>query len=227
MFRERIGVVVEGTFDKSQTFTSSRLMVNHSNEYRPPKPGRRAGQVEDHRLGTHGGGPMIVHHRDRPRPRAACLAAAFGAVVGIEGGLRHRAGALKIVLGAVTAFLVCMLGANLTMVYALVTHDFSVQYVSHVGSRATPLVYTIVSLWSALEGSILFWGAILAVYVFAFARAHRRDPPTNPLLALGDDARGGRLLLLPHRRPGQPVRPGDARCRPTGRARTRCCRTTS
>ncbi|MGZ5959184.1 MAG: cytochrome c maturation protein CcmE [Myxococcaceae bacterium] len=39
MFRERIGVVVEGTFDKSQTFTSSRLMVNHSNEYRPPKPG--------------------------------------------------------------------------------------------------------------------------------------------------------------------------------------------
>ena len=35
----RIGVVVEGTFDKSQTFTSSRLMVNHSNEYRPPKPG--------------------------------------------------------------------------------------------------------------------------------------------------------------------------------------------
>jgi len=39
MFRERIGVVVEGTFEKSQTFSSSRLMVNHSNEYRPPKPG--------------------------------------------------------------------------------------------------------------------------------------------------------------------------------------------
>jgi cytochrome c-type biogenesis protein CcmE len=39
MFREGIGVVVEGTFDRSQLFTSSRLMVNHSNEYRPPKPG--------------------------------------------------------------------------------------------------------------------------------------------------------------------------------------------
>ena len=39
MFRERIGVVVEGTFDRSQTFSSQRLMVNHSNEYRPPKPG--------------------------------------------------------------------------------------------------------------------------------------------------------------------------------------------
>jgi cytochrome c-type biogenesis protein CcmE len=37
MFRERIGVVVEGTFDKSQVFSSNRLMVNHSNEYRAPK----------------------------------------------------------------------------------------------------------------------------------------------------------------------------------------------
>jgi cytochrome c-type biogenesis protein CcmE len=39
MFRERIGIVVEGTYDRSQTFTSQRLMVSHSNEYRPPKPG--------------------------------------------------------------------------------------------------------------------------------------------------------------------------------------------
>jgi cytochrome c-type biogenesis protein CcmE len=39
MFREGIGVVVEGTFDRSQVFTSNRLMVKHSNEYRPPKPG--------------------------------------------------------------------------------------------------------------------------------------------------------------------------------------------
>jgi cytochrome c-type biogenesis protein CcmE len=39
MFREGIGVVVEGTVDRSHVFTSNRLMVNHSNEYRPPKPG--------------------------------------------------------------------------------------------------------------------------------------------------------------------------------------------
>lgn len=39
MFREGIGVVVEGTFASTQVFTSDRLMVNHSNEYRPPKEG--------------------------------------------------------------------------------------------------------------------------------------------------------------------------------------------
>ena len=41
MFREEIGVVVEGTFDRSQTFKTHRLMVNHSNEYRPPAPGEK------------------------------------------------------------------------------------------------------------------------------------------------------------------------------------------
>jgi cytochrome c-type biogenesis protein CcmF len=57
--------------------------------------------------------------------------------------------------------------ANLAMVYALVTHDFSITYVAQVGSRATPLPVTIISLWSALEGSILFWGLILAAYTAA------------------------------------------------------------
>jgi cytochrome c-type biogenesis protein CcmE len=32
-----VGVVVEGTIDSTHVFKTSRLMVNHSNEYRPPK----------------------------------------------------------------------------------------------------------------------------------------------------------------------------------------------
>lgn len=40
MFREGIGVVVEGSYEKSGTFQSNRLMVNHSNEYRAPKDGQ-------------------------------------------------------------------------------------------------------------------------------------------------------------------------------------------
>lgn len=39
MFREGIGVVVEGTYDKSGVFRTNRLMVNHSNQYRPPRAG--------------------------------------------------------------------------------------------------------------------------------------------------------------------------------------------
>src|SRR5262245_13166445 len=54
--------------------------------------------------------------------------------------------------------------ATVAMIYALVTHQFDVKYVAQVGSRATPLFITIISLWSALEGSILFWAVVLAGY---------------------------------------------------------------
>lgn len=36
MFREGIGVVVEGTMTDAGVFTSDRLMVSHDNEYRAP-----------------------------------------------------------------------------------------------------------------------------------------------------------------------------------------------
>lgn len=39
MFRDNIGVVVEGTWSSAGVFESNRLMVNHSNEYRPPEEG--------------------------------------------------------------------------------------------------------------------------------------------------------------------------------------------
>src|SRR6478609_113747 len=47
MFREGIGVVVEGTYDNSGVFSSNRLMVKHSNEYRPPKPGEKPHDWKD------------------------------------------------------------------------------------------------------------------------------------------------------------------------------------
>jgi cytochrome c-type biogenesis protein CcmE len=39
MFREQIGVVVEGTMDKAGYFEGRRLMVSRSNEYRVPGEG--------------------------------------------------------------------------------------------------------------------------------------------------------------------------------------------
>jgi len=39
MFRDGMGVVVEGRYAANGTFNCTNLMVKHSNEYRPPKPG--------------------------------------------------------------------------------------------------------------------------------------------------------------------------------------------
>jgi len=74
-----------------------------------------------------------------------------------------------------------MVAANLLMVYALVTHDFSVSYVAQVGSRAVPTWVSIVSLWSSLEGSILFWGLVLGIYIAVATYAMRdRHADTMP-----------------------------------------------
>jgi cytochrome c-type biogenesis protein CcmF len=65
---------------------------------------------------------------------------------------------------------------------ALVTHDFSLSYVAANGSRETPLIFTISSLWGALQGSILLWTLILAVYTAAVALKFRKRV-TDPLVA--------------------------------------------
>ncbi|HLA79653.1 MAG TPA: cytochrome c-type biogenesis CcmF C-terminal domain-containing protein [Vicinamibacteria bacterium] len=78
-----------------------------------------------------------------------------------------------------------LVAANLLMVYALLAHDFSVGYVAQVGSRSLPVWVTVVSLWSSLEGSILFWGAILGVYVSVATWANRNRHPEYMPWAIG------------------------------------------
>jgi cytochrome c-type biogenesis protein CcmE len=46
MFRDGIGVVVEGTMTRSGSFESHRLMVSHNNEYQAPKPGHPVDQKQ-------------------------------------------------------------------------------------------------------------------------------------------------------------------------------------
>jgi cytochrome c-type biogenesis protein CcmF len=88
----------------------------------------------------------------------------FGVIATPFAVMRNRRDWLPYAYSAVyTNFLMVTL-ATVAMVIALVTHDFSVGYVAQVGSRATPLFYTLISLWGALEGSILFWAWVLAMY---------------------------------------------------------------
>ncbi|MEX2154035.1 MAG: cytochrome c maturation protein CcmE [Gemmatimonadaceae bacterium] len=42
MFRDSMGVIVEGRVGAGGVFEASNLMIKHSNEYRPPKPGEEA-----------------------------------------------------------------------------------------------------------------------------------------------------------------------------------------
>jgi cytochrome c-type biogenesis protein CcmE len=50
MFRENIGVVVEGTMTRGGYFQCNRLMVSHNNEYKAPKAGHPIDKKELEKL---------------------------------------------------------------------------------------------------------------------------------------------------------------------------------
>ena len=102
------------------------------------------------------------------------VASIVGAGVIVDGLVRKRPASLRagqiyaglILLGAVVA--------TVAMERALVTHDFSIAFVAENNSRATPLLYTLTGMWSALAGSILLWGLILSGYIAAMVWRFRR-----------------------------------------------------
>ena len=91
--------------------------------------------------------------------------ATVGTMVAFAAGRRPSAGGAAWTRRFAYGFAAAMAAANLLMVWALLAPDFSVGYVSQVGSRAVPAWVAVVSLWSSLEGSILFWGLVLGGYI--------------------------------------------------------------
>ncbi|MBX3312927.1 MAG: heme lyase CcmF/NrfE family subunit [Actinobacteria bacterium] len=65
---------------------------------------------------------------------------------------------------------------------ALITRDFSLEYVATHGSSATPALYNFATLWGALEGSILLWSLVLGLFTVAVALKFR-DRLDDPLVA--------------------------------------------
>lgn len=63
--------------------------------------------------------------------------------------------------------------AALSLIYALVTTDFSVKYVVLNTTRSTPIYYRVTALWGALEGSLLLWEWILIVFSALVAWIYR------------------------------------------------------
>jgi cytochrome c-type biogenesis protein CcmF len=106
---------------------------------------------------------------------ASLLISSAGALVAFAAGRTRSREGLRWAQRFAYAFAVVMIGATLLMEYALLTHDFSVSYVAQVGSRAVPTWVTISSLWSSLEGSILFWGFVLAIYIAIATFMTRND----------------------------------------------------
>src|SRR5216684_336768 len=116
---------------------------------------------------------------------ASVLVATTGAFIAYAAGAKRSPEGLRWSQRFAYAFAALMVAATGVMEYALITHDFSVQYVAHVGSTQVPLWVTIVSLWSSLEGSILFWGFILGIYIAVTTWINRNDHREYMPFAIG------------------------------------------
>jgi cytochrome c-type biogenesis protein CcmF len=103
------------------------------------------------------------------------VAASIGGVVTLAFALGQRKRHLQAV--GRSYVLLALVGAVLAvaaMERALITRDFTVQYVADNGSSRTPALYNVASLWAALEGSILLWVLVLTAYMALVVHKFRK-----------------------------------------------------
>jgi cytochrome c-type biogenesis protein CcmF len=101
---------------------------------------------------------------------------AFGVIMALVGAVcaagglsfsvvRNNTAARRFALRFIPYVLIGSLISVVAMQTALIRHDFSIAYVANNNARETPLLFTISGMWAALEGSILLWGFIIAMFL--------------------------------------------------------------
>src|SRR6516162_3687406 len=104
----------------------------------------------------------------------ACCCLAFGIVAAVrKDAVGYRLAETARRAGMASA--VAVTGAALSLVWAALTNDFSVEYILRHSNRALPTPYKLAALWSGQEGSLLFWSWLLACYGFVLRLRHKVD----------------------------------------------------
>ncbi|MCC7007364.1 MAG: cytochrome c biogenesis protein CcsA [Acidobacteria bacterium] len=95
----------------------------------------------------------------------AAFVTASGAFAASLAGARRRQTSL--VQGGIGLFHVVtalMLLGSAVMIYSFVIGDYRIKYVQHYSNSAQPLFYKLASYWGGLDGSIMFWVALLSAF---------------------------------------------------------------
>src|SRR6266487_2361360 len=105
----------------------------------------------------------------------------YGLVASVLGARRRQPLLVESARTTAYSLLGLVAAANGAMLAAILSNDFSIRYVAENSSRATPVFFKVLALWSADEGSLLLWNLILSGYIAAVAfRFRRRRPETLP-----------------------------------------------
>ena len=107
----------------------------------------------------------------------ALALAGWGCATAVAGARAGRPALVQSAERAAAAVFLLVTGCMGLLIYAFLTFDFSVRYVAMNTNRGTPFYYRVTALWGALEGSIILWTWMLALYTLVAVKAYRRRQP--------------------------------------------------
>ncbi|HEX9864718.1 MAG TPA: heme lyase CcmF/NrfE family subunit [Acidimicrobiia bacterium] len=107
---------------------------------------------------------------------AGVVSALAGAIVLVVRGIRVARGGSSDLVAPGRLVLSGAVIAMAAMELALLSDDFSLAYVANHHATTTPFPFDVATAWAALEGSIILWGLVLAVFIWATTLKYRNSP---------------------------------------------------
>ncbi|MBI4262766.1 MAG: cytochrome c biogenesis protein CcsA [Acidobacteria bacterium] len=112
---------------------------------------------------------------------AAFIVSAYALAMSVAGARRRSRPLIESGIGAFYLVAAIMAVASSVIVYAFVTGDYSIKYVQRYSDSIQPLFFKLTSYWGGLDGSIMFWVSLLAVFggtaVYVNRERHRELIP--------------------------------------------------
>ena len=106
---------------------------------------------------------------------AAYGVAAWCVAAGIAGNARKSRRLVNSSVYGLYGFAALVGLASALMVYAFVTHDFTIKYVASTSDTTMETWYKVTAFWGGLDGSLLFWVLVLSMFAtVAIVVNHRR-----------------------------------------------------
>jgi cytochrome c-type biogenesis protein CcmF len=112
---------------------------------------------------------------------ASFVISAYAAAAAVVGARRASRSLVDSAVGAFYLVAALLTVGSAVIIHAFVTDDYRVRYVQHYSDSVQPFIYKLTSYWGGLDGSILFWVFLLAVFgsiaVYVNRERHRELMP--------------------------------------------------
>jgi cytochrome c-type biogenesis protein CcmF len=95
---------------------------------------------------------------------AAFITCAYAIASSVAGARRRSTRLVESGVGAFYLLAALMTVASAILIHAFVTGDYSIKYVQRTSDASMPLAYKFSAYWGGLDGSIMFWVSLLAIF---------------------------------------------------------------